>query len=112
MRRRMGSDVEDMGVDDMGVDDMGVDDMGVDDMGVDDMATKSTLVVMPALVAGIHVFLAAAQQARRGWPGHKRVHARLRRAMPGHDGAEKQFKIERFTSSTTPRSDQRASALK
>jgi hypothetical protein len=25
--------------------------------------------VMPALVAGIHVFLAALQQARRRWPG-------------------------------------------
>ncbi len=28
--------------------------------------------VMPALVAGIHVFLAAAQRARRGWPGQAR----------------------------------------
>jgi len=28
--------------------------------------------VMPALVAGIHVFLAAPQQARRRWPGHAR----------------------------------------
>src|SRR5215470_9772083 len=28
--------------------------------------------VMPALVAGIHVFLAATQQARRGWPGQAR----------------------------------------
>src|ERR1700730_12843286 len=36
--------------------------------------------VMPALVAGIHVFFAELQRARRGWPGHKGVHARLRRA--------------------------------
>jgi len=28
---------------------------------------------MPALVAGIHVFLAASQQARRGWPGQART---------------------------------------
>jgi len=28
--------------------------------------------VMPALVAGIHVFLAEHQQARRGWPGQAR----------------------------------------
>jgi hypothetical protein len=34
--------------------------------------------VMPALVAGIHVFLAGAQQERRGWPG-----------KPGHDSMEK-----------------------
>jgi len=27
---------------------------------------------MPALVAGIHVFLAALQQARRRWPGQAR----------------------------------------
>src|SRR5262245_43130851 len=30
----------------------------------------------------------AAQPERRGWPGHQRVHARLRRAMLGHDGRE------------------------
>jgi hypothetical protein len=29
--------------------------------------------VMPALVAGIHAFLAAGQQARRGWPGQART---------------------------------------
>jgi hypothetical protein len=28
--------------------------------------------VMPALVAGIHVFLADMQQVRRGWPGQAR----------------------------------------
>jgi len=33
--------------------------------------------VMPALVAGIHVFLAALQQARRRWPD-----------KPGHDSGE------------------------
>jgi len=32
------------------------------------------------LFAGIHVFLAERQEARRGWLGHKGVHARLRRA--------------------------------
>ena len=34
-----------------------------------DPATLST--VMPALVASIHVFLAAARRARRGWPGRR-----------------------------------------
>jgi len=28
--------------------------------------------VMPALVAGTHVFFAEIQQARRGWPGQAR----------------------------------------
>jgi len=37
-----------------------------------------------ALVAGIHILLCHCYQ-RRGWPGHKHVHARIRRAMPGHD---------------------------
>jgi hypothetical protein len=32
--------------------------------------------VMPALVAGIHVFLRAIQQARRGWPEHRRAKRR------------------------------------
>jgi hypothetical protein len=50
------------------------------------MSVAHSPLVMPALVAGIHVFLAASQQTR-GWPGHKRVHAHLRRAMPGHDAA-------------------------
>jgi len=27
---------------------------------------------MPALVAGIYVFLAVAEQAKRGWPGQAR----------------------------------------
>jgi len=42
---------------------------------------------MPGLVlpcAG-HPRLSFCKQ-RRGWPGRQRVHARLRRAMPGHDG--------------------------
>jgi len=33
--------------------------------------------VMPALVAGIHVFLAAPLQARRGWPGQARPWLRI-----------------------------------
>jgi len=37
------------------------------------------------MLAAIHAF-AWSQQARREWPGRKGVHARLRRAMPGHDG--------------------------
>jgi hypothetical protein len=40
--------------------------------------------VMPGLVPGIHA-LTKDQQERRGWPEQKGVHARLRRAMPGHD---------------------------
>ncbi len=40
--------------------------------------------VMPGLVPGIRVF-AASLQVKRRWPGHNGVHARLRRAMPGHD---------------------------
>jgi len=39
---------------------------------------------MPGLVPGIHDF--TRRGWRRGWPGHQGVHARLRRAMPGHDG--------------------------
>src|SRR5262245_33191806 len=41
----------------------------------------------PRFVAGIHVLLLL-QDPRRGWPGQKGVYARLRRAMPGHDGAD------------------------
>ena len=33
---------------------------------------KHPLPVMPAVVAGIHVFLAKPQQGRRGWPGQAR----------------------------------------
>jgi len=36
---------------------------------------------MPALVAGIHVFLAASQQARRGWPGQARPWLRRNGSM-------------------------------
>src|SRR6266849_942767 len=38
--------------------------------------------VMPALVAGIHVFLAELQQAKRGWPGQARPR---RRRVVQHD---------------------------
>src|SRR5579884_3459044 len=64
---------------------------------------------MPALLAGIHV-LKALQQQRRGWPGHKGVHARLRRAMPGHDGEEYRPKIVTLSPRWTLRArpDQRA----
>src|SRR3954452_8895254 len=37
---------------------------------------------MPGFMPGIHVFLSVGKPWR---PGRKRVHARLRRAMPGHD---------------------------
>jgi hypothetical protein len=46
---------------------------------------------MPALVAGIHVFLAGLQQERRGWPGQARTsqdkpgQARTSQDKPGHD---------------------------
>jgi hypothetical protein len=38
---------------------------------------------MPGVMPGIHVFAAA----KKTWmAGHQGVYARLRRAMPGHDG--------------------------
>jgi len=36
------------------------------------MKSSHLATIMPALVAGIHVFLAPPKQARRGWPGQAR----------------------------------------
>src|SRR2546429_8706730 len=42
---------------------------------------------MPGLVPGIHVFVVWLEL--KSWmAGHKGVNARLRRAMPGHDGSK------------------------
>src|ERR1043166_4260459 len=41
---------------------------------------------MPVLVPGIHVLLSIIQRTKTWMAGRKGVHARLRRAMPGHDG--------------------------
>src|SRR5262249_18330759 len=45
---------------------------------------RRTLHVMAGLVPAIHVF-GLAPLLRRGCPRHKRVYARLQRAMRGHD---------------------------
>jgi len=42
---------------------------------------------MAGLVPAIHIF-DLAWLSRRGCPAHKRVHARLRCAMAGHDGVK------------------------
>jgi hypothetical protein len=41
-------------------------------LGLSPIRLNYVFEVMPALVAGIHVFLAVPQQTRRGWPGQAR----------------------------------------
>jgi hypothetical protein len=47
---------------------------------------ESGISVMPALVAGIHVFLIDLKEARRGWPGIRAFTPVFHGLLPGHDG--------------------------
>src|SRR5262245_54986760 len=72
----------------------------VDDAGHEQVSFGMGIMkdVMPGLVPGIYIFFV--KRHYKTWmAGHQGVHARLRRAMPGHDVVQRSTPLQRVLTS-------------